>query len=80
MGDLQKMSYEVLVKRFGDSAKSGGGIWIWRIARGVCLEQVSGERREGGRGKGRREGGREGGNAGWMDGWREGESDSADSC
>ena len=26
--------------RFGDSAKPGGGRWIYRVARGICLDPV----------------------------------------
>ena len=41
VGDLTKVPYEALVRRWGESAKAGGGVWIFRIARGICLDAVS---------------------------------------
>ncbi len=41
VGELQQVPYETLVRRFGDFDKKRGGVWIYRIARGICLDAVS---------------------------------------
>lgn len=37
---MQGLSEGQLVSRFGDGVKPGGGRWLYRIARGVCLDAV----------------------------------------
>ena len=40
IADLQKLELKELVRAFGESSKAGGGVWIYRIARGICLDAV----------------------------------------
>ena len=35
VGELQALPHDALVRRFGESSKAGGGVWIYRIARGI---------------------------------------------
>ena len=41
IGELLDVSSEALVKRFGESPKAGGGMWVYRIARGIDLDPVA---------------------------------------
>jgi nucleotidyltransferase/DNA polymerase involved in DNA repair len=41
VGELQQVPYDTLVRRFGELEKKRGGMWIYRIARGICLDAVS---------------------------------------
>lgn len=53
VGELQKIPCPLLVSKFGDSPKPPGGLWVYRIAKGICLQPVKDQELAKSRGSGK---------------------------